>query len=315
MQRKTTYSLLTIMVLLLQAHASDFASSGYAEGGAQYLRIPFHAHCAGLGGAVAAWQEEIAGLQFNPAILDAAPAESIAVIGSYAFMTLDRKHAGVDGTISLGEFLVGGISFAHLGVGEIEGRDTFGNLGNDFTYGGNAFALTLAGRLQIPISWGVRARYLFERMLDEHANGIGFDLGATYRPVDQLCIGVSALNVGSRLWWSTEHDDPVLPEARLAVAGLFLEESLISELDIAKTTEEPLDVLFGLQYKLLGMLSFRAGFATSLDIADRDYRDFDFFLGAGMRYSFLGFDYACPITSSKLGVTHRISVVGKIPLR
>jgi len=57
----------------------------------------------------------------------------------------------------------------------------------------------------------------------------------------------------------------------------------------------------------------RGGMATSLDVPERDYRDFDFSVGLGMRYSWFGVDYAMPINSSRLGLTHKISVLGKLP--
>ena len=94
---------------------------------------------------------------------------------------------------------------------------------------------------------------------------------------------------------------------------MYIDTALTVELDVIKTLRQPIDVALGVQYRLFNVIAIRAGAATSLDIEDRDYRDFDFSLGIGMRYSLFGFDYACPITSSKLGISHKISVIVKIP--
>ena len=310
---------LYIILLLLtftaaQAGESDFASLGYGEGAAEYLKLPRHAHSAGLCGAVTAWQEELAGFQYNPAILDIVGIPNgYPIVGTYSFMTLDRKHVGVDASFAVGDYIAAALSLMNYGVDQIEERDEYGNFVEYFDYRAVTLAATVAGRLHWPISWGVTLRYLSENMEYEAGNGFGFDLGATWRPIDELCIGVSGLNVASWLFWSTGHNDMVLPTARLGIAGILMDTTLSVELDVAKTIKQPIDVSLGFQYKLLKILSFRAGTSTSLDIEDRDFRDFDFSLGIGMRYSLLGFDYAVPISSSKLGITHKISVVVKIP--
>lgn len=311
---KRTLLLLLLIYLPIWAGESDFASSGYARGAAEYLKLPRHAHSTALCGAVTALQEDLAGLQYNPAILDiVGAANGYPFIGTYSFMSLDRKHIGVDATFGLGDYIAGGISLTNYGVNDIEGRDEYGNILEDFDYKTISFAASIAGRLKWPVSWGVTLRYIYEHLDVEMANGFGFDIGATYRPIEQLCIGVSGQNIASWLFWSTDHHDIVLPSARLGIAGLFIDSTLIGELDIVKTVKQPIDVSLGLQYKLFNVLSLRAGTATSLDIKGRDYRDFDFSLGVGMRYNMLGFDYACPITSSKLGISHKISVIVKIP--
>ncbi len=304
--------LLFLTITALQAGESDFASSGYARGAAEYLKLPRHAHSAALAGATAAWQEEFAGIQYNPAILDAV-VDIVPVIATYSFMTWDRKHQGVDAAMPLGDFVISGLSLMKYGVGDIEGRDSLGNPTEDFDYSANTVALSVAGRLQWPVSLGITARYIHEQMAGEQGHGCGFDIGATYWPIEQLCIGISGRNIGSYLWWTTDHRDQVLPTAQLGIAGRFLDTTLIAELDVAKTLRQPIDVSLGLQYKLFGILSIRAGMATSLDIAERDYRDFDFSVGLGMRYSWFGVDYAMPINSARLGLTHKISVIGKFP--
>ncbi len=305
---------ISLIYLTVLAGESDFASLGYGEGAAEYLKLPRHAHSAALCGAVTAWQEELAGFQYNPAILDIVGIPNgYPITGTYSFMSLDRKHVGVDASFAIGDYIAAALSLMNYGVDQIEERDEYGNFSEYFDYRAITLAATVAGRLHWPISWGVTLRYISESMEYEAGNGFGFDLGATYRPIDELCIGISGLNVASWLFWTTGHNDMVLPSARLGIAGIFLDTTLSVELDVAKTIKQPIDVSLGIQYKLFNILSLRAGTSTSLDIEDRDFRDFDFSLGIGMRYSMFGFDYACPITSSKLGISHKISVVVKIP--
>ena len=95
---KKLYSLFIILAFTVaQAGESDFASLGYGEGAAEYLKLPRHAHSAALCGAVTAWQEELAGFQYNPAILDIVGIPNgYPIIGTYSFMTLDRKHVAYE---------------------------------------------------------------------------------------------------------------------------------------------------------------------------------------------------------------------------
>jgi hypothetical protein len=319
MAEKTTVLYACITVALLAAAlpgASDdtFASSGYARGAAEYLRLPLHGDCAALAGAVTAWSANLTGLQYNPAVLDAVHKGTVGIAGTYRILTLDRGHMGAHAAMSLGDYVAVALSIDDYTVGNIEGRDQFGVKTRDFDYREGAAALTVAGRLMWPISVGGTVRYLYGDMLDERANGLGFDLGAVWDAHQYLRVGLSGRHVGSFLWWSTGHRDIVLPTARAGAAGLFLDTTLIAELDIVKPLRQPIDVLFGVQYELLDLIYFRGGIATSVHIADRDSRKPDFSLGVGMRYRFFGFDYALEIPSSQLGPRHTVTVIGWIRL-
>jgi hypothetical protein len=307
-----------------RAQYSGFSSPGYAYGGAAYLSLPLQAYAAGLAQSVTAWREGGgAGIQYNPALLDAV--QSLSVTGSYSFIKDERSLKGADAAIPIGEWLVAAASFANAGVDNIEQRDDFGNFINAadpyFGYRENAVALAAAGRLRWNIAVGARVRYLNEFFKDlkgidnTYANGMGFDAGATWEPDSHVCVGVSGLNIGSYLWWATGHRDIVLPQARAGVAGLFFHRSLIAEIDVAKTLRQPVDISGGIQYTILKIISVRGGIATSVDIKERHSRYPDYSVGAGVRYSFFGCDYALILPSSDISdmISHRISLVLRLP--
>jgi len=293
----------------------DFASSGYSRGAAAYLDRPAHAHGAGLGKAATAWKEGLAGLQFNPAILDAA--ESFHLTGSYEFLKDERRLIGVEACLPVGEYAVAAASFRAAGVDNIEQRDDYGYLEGHFDDRENAVDIAVAGRFLWNISGGIRARYLnqFYKGLagidDGRAHGMGFDAGATWQPDSHVCVGVSGLNIGSYLWWATGWRDIVLPQARAGVAGLFFDQSLIAELDVVKTLRQPIDVMLGIQYTLFDIVSVRGGAGTSVDIKDRHSREPDFSVGAGVRYSFFGCDYSLtiPTDNAQELLSHKISLI------
>jgi hypothetical protein len=302
----------TLFAILLPALSFaqyvDFASVGYSAGAADYLRRPLGARSAALAGAVTAWTEDLTGAQFNPAIFDAVPQNSIMLDGTFSLMAFDRKHTGFEAAGALGNYLAYGISFINYGVSNIEGRDSFGVLTDNFNYGENSLHASVAGKLMGNISLGATARYLFESMADQHANGVGFDLGATWAPLAFIGIGASVQNIASKLWWSTGHSDPVLPVGRLGVCGIMLKKSLSAEIDFVKTQKQPEQVACGVQYVLFELISFRGGISIDLDFSSVHAKYPDYSFGLGVKYSFFFFDYACLIPDSDLGLTHKVSI-------
>lgn len=299
------------MILLAScvcAQYADFASVGYSAGAADYLWRPLSARSAALAGAVTAWTEDLTGAQFNPAIFDAVPQNSIMLDGTFSLMAFDRKHAGFQAAGAFGNYLAYGISFINYGVSNIEGRDSFGMVTDNFDYSENSLQASVAGKLVGNLSLGATARYLFESMADQRANGIGFDLGATWAPIAFMGIGASVQNITSKLWWSTGHSDPVLPVGRLGISGTFLKKSLSAEIDFVKTQKQPEQVACGVQYVILDMISLRGGISTDLDFSPIHAKYPDYSLGLGVKYSFFSFDYALIIPDSELGLTHKVSI-------
>jgi hypothetical protein len=312
------YTVLTLIAISLIAFKSfsgwlddGFASSNYAAGGGEYLKLPLHARTAGLATATVAWRGDLTGLQYNPAILDAA--DSTTIIGTSSFMTLDRSHYGADIASGIGEFLVAGLSFSQFGVGNMEGRDEFGGLTESFSSGFNTVSATVAGRLSIPISFGLRGRYIFENIEKDHSNGMGFDIGSTWQPLKQLTVGASLQNIGSYIWWSTSTCDKVLMTGRFGVCGSFFNGSLKTEADLVKTLTQPEEGAFGVEYTFAGILSARGGMRSSVSPREHSAMKPEYSFGAGMRYEFMGFDYALIVPPSELGLIHKVSIIGKVP--
>jgi hypothetical protein len=287
---------------------ANFASVGYSAGAANYLSRSLSASSAALAGAVVAWQENLTGTQFNPANFDVVPQNSIMLEGTFSLMTFDRKHAGFTAAGAFGNYLAYGISFINYGVSKIDGRDDFGTFTQNFDDNENSLQGSVAGKIAGNISLGATLRYLFQGMLDQRANGIGFDIGGTWAPFEFICVGASLQNITSKLWWSTGHSDPVLPVARLGVSGIFLKKSLHAEIDFIKTQKQPEQIVCGVQYTFLDMISLRSGISTDLDLSTVHSKYPDYSLGLGVKYSFFLFDYACLIPDSELGLTHKFSI-------
>jgi hypothetical protein len=316
---KSLGSFILLLATCAFGQYSQFASPGYSASAAEYLKRPLHAQSAALAGSVVAWRENLVGTQFNPAIYDATPTGSLDVVGTYSFMTLDRQHMGLEAASTIGNYLACGILFANYGVGNIEARDTLGNQQGYFSDLENSLTASVAGRFLWNIAAGASVRYLYAGMhkdknadpaldLGEQANGVGIDLGATWEALPQLCVGLSVQNILSKLWWSTGINEDVLTSVRLGVCGIFLKKSLMAEIDVLKTLQQPLQLSLGVQYTLFDIVSFRGGVSADADYEKFHLRYPDYSLGFGVRYSFFGVDYALVIPDSELGLTHKVSL-------
>ena len=156
-----------------------------------------------------------------------------------------------------------------LSVGNFKGRDSVGGLTNTFNDDETAIDVSAAGRLQGNIEWGITARYLNQNLDNNHASGMGFDVGARWNPIRWLSIGVSGLDLGSYLWWNSSETDPVLPIGKLGLCGIFLDSALIAEADASKAPQQPIEGSIGAQYTLLKMFALRAGISGGYDYWSR----------------------------------------------
>ncbi len=293
--------------------SDDFYSEGYAKGGAEYLKLPAHSYSASLSCAVTAWRDGIAGFQYNPAIIEHIQKYHISF--SNTFWMDGRSFYAFEAARPFGEYLVVGGSIISAGVKTIERRNEYGTLEGYFSDEELSVALAIAGRLHWDISWGLKARYLSQKLDTEKARGMGFDFGATYQPDSALCFGLSVLNCASRLWWSTNHSDKVLLQVRGAIVGKLIKKTLTLSGDFIKTVYQPVDIAIGIEYSLLKILAVRAGVLTSIQRDSPKIRDPEFSLGTGIRYSYYGFDYSCTIPIEKYGTIHRASIVFQFPLK
>ncbi|MDD5674508.1 MAG: PorV/PorQ family protein [Chitinivibrionales bacterium] len=295
----------------LFAQSQDFASLGYANTAAAYLYLPNNAQSIALSGSVTAWKNKSSWSQFNPALLDAVNPYSVSF--TTAIMDNDRHFYAAAVPIPTGPYFITGISLISFGVNNIEGRDEFGGLTQNFNDNETAVALTAAGKLPYNISCGIAGRYLNQMLETGRANGFGFDAGATYDPFSCLTIGISALHIGSHLAWNTGENDLVRPTGRLGIAGNLADSTLRIEGDFIKADYMPLEMSAGAEYVLLKMFAVRAGASTSVLIADQKSALPDFSAGLGIYFNFLTADFACKIPGNGLAPSYRISLTIDIP--
>ncbi|MBF0433095.1 MAG: PorV/PorQ family protein [Fibrobacteria bacterium] len=293
-----TLLLIFVLLFLCTQSWSDEYDRDYARSAAVFLQLPADAATAALGTTGAAWSTDGGGHQYNPALLSFVGGVKAGVM--YCLMPLLQKHQAAEFAYKLPGNIVMDIFYDGYMVYNLEGRDNSGNLTEDFNFHDNALAIGLAGKTIPEFSYGIRARYLSAKLENGISYGYGFDIGISYQPFPFLTLGISGLNIGSKVTWSTGHEDPVLPEGRTGVFFTFLENSLSFGGDLKTGKDLPVDGTVGAEYILFNSIAMRAGLTH--------FRDLDYSFGTGIRYNEFVIDYSFQRPSSEIGAANRISI-------
>jgi len=271
---KYIYTFLTFG-LMLGSVWGDETSTGFARGGAVFLKLPSNARSASLGGAMTAWSSNGYGKQYNPALINGI--RGFQGRGMYAKMPLDQIHQSVSASYRFHDFVAGDVTYIGYGVGEIERRDDLGNLEGHFDFLDNTITLALASHWKNKLAFGIRGRYVGSKLDKALAYGYGLDLGILYKPYSFLSIGLSGLNLGSEIIWSTGHRDPILPEGRVGLFLTFLNGDLSFSGDVENTQYQPVDGAVAAEYIIFKTIAARVGVSY--------FHDPDYSFGTGVMYN------------------------------
>ena len=284
------------LFLFLAFTTSTVLSQGTSTGSTQ-LKIPLDARSAALGEANIADAGQLSSWLINPANLY-----------SQGNLTLSLTHAQWIQDIQ-GEFLSLQIptSSGTIGMGVstnsvpgIEIRDIPGPALGTFDA---RFATLQLGYAASPIenvSFGVSAKYLYQKLYADDATGFGVDLGLLYHaPIAGLQAGVAVTNAGSLEQFRKERSDlPTFFRAGLAYAFTIDDFGLLGNAGFANNIQQSeTHVLGSLETTYKNIVSLRLGYASGYDSRGLT-------AGLGLRYENLQFNYAFVPFSLGLGDAH-----------
>lgn len=181
-----------------------------------------------------------------------------------------------------------------------------------------AFYFSFAKRHSDDFYWGVNAKIIKRDIAEYSAFGIGFDIGAYYKPFESLHLGANIQDVTTTLVaWSTGRNELITPTLKVGAAYelYFLGGRFMPALDLDLRFENrktastfavglvSFDVHTGLEYQFKNVFAIRAGFSEVKQ----------FTVGAGLFLPKLTIDYSFARFSQsetdRLPDTHRISVM------
>ncbi|HMU42596.1 MAG TPA: PorV/PorQ family protein [Ignavibacteriaceae bacterium] len=311
------------------------AQTVIAKYAGEFMAIGVGGRALGMGGAFTAFANDVTSGYYNPAGLAHLNYPQISLMHAEQFGDLVNYDYGAV-AIPFGTDMSFGLSVMRLGVDGIpdtrsalydangdgitdirDDRLDYGAI-TEFSNQDWAFYLTFAKRHSEDFYWGANIKVIRRNIAEFTANGIGFDIGALYTPMENLWLGANLQDATTTLVsWSTGRNELVSPTLKLGAAyGLdilwgrltpavdfdvrFENRQFASYFNIGPVS---FDTHTGFEYNYGNLVFIRAGY--------NDVKQFT--VGAGVKLPKLNLDYSFARFSSseieRLPDTHRISLI------
>lgn len=214
------------LVLCVNAHL--FAQNpNIGTSGAQFLKIPVGPRATAMGGAYVANGNDASALFWNPAGIANVKDNELFASFTTLWADINLSHAAlVVSTENIGMF---GVSMTLLTMGQMEVTTELQPEGTGQTFDAQDIMLgvSYARHLTEEFSVGVTMKLVNQRIWNESASGVCFDVGTQYRiGIEDLSIGMSMTNFGPDMRYdgrdlSVQYDASTQnPENRLSPAQL-----------------------------------------------------------------------------------------------
>ncbi len=237
---------LTILFALLWAFTAFAQNPNLGTSGAQFLKIPVGARAASMGGAYVGACQDASSAFWNPAGIAKVKSHSAHFSHCKWLDTFDMNAAAY--VYNAGSFGAVAASVTVLSVDKMEVTTEFSpnGTGRYFDAQDLAFGLSYGRNLTDRFRVGLTARYIQQRIWEETANGIAFDVGTQYQlAFRNLTIAMSMSNFGQDMRFngadlSVKYDENTTFPNRLVPTRLETESYAL-----------PLNFQFGIAMDLL----------------------------------------------------------------
>lgn len=289
---------LVLAVLLLPACASARAAK-LATG--DFLNLPVDVRSLGMGEASQALAAGADEVSVNPAAVDAVRAQQFYFTHAFLYQGVGADYLSYGLSRGPHHF---GLSYYHVGYGELEGHDVNGAATGNFGPSDTAYAFSYGTDIG-PVDVGGTFKYVDSKIVTE-AKSPTFDAGAHYRVNSDWAVGLSGANLGGGLKYDAQ--SAPLPTRVSAGVGWRALEGLWLALDVVNPIYSPSYVAMGSEYlvpiKGVGSLAVRLGVNTKTpDLGALAGLK----AGIGFKFKALDIDYALS-TGGDLGQAHHLGV-------
>jgi hypothetical protein len=320
---------LAIFFFITSAHAGGFRTAKY---GGEFLTLGAGGRALGMGGAYAALANDVSAGYWNPAGLAHLDYPQIMLMHSQQFRGVVKYDYG-SFAMPLGTTRSLGIGLIRLGVDDIPVTRLSNpalKLGEEYvdangvtrlntpyvarTISDAEYALFLSYGLKRnqKLALGANAKLIYKNVGDNSAWGLGFDIGAIFKPAGNLLLGLNLQDITTTvLAWDTGTREIIIPTLKAGVAyplhipGLSGSIAPAIDFDIrfegrdyaAQIAAGPvsLDSHLGWEYQFQNLFALRLGSDVGKLSA-----------GAGINLPKFQIDYAF-LSHDDLGNSHRIS--------
>ena len=244
------------LTLCVTPAMSDTGKAGQAGA---FFKFGLGARSLGMGGAYAGVAEGIDAIYYNPGGLGFSRIKEFGF--TYHSLTLDRHLNSAYFVLPARNEAVIALSWINSFVGDVPMRDSDRNLFGDFSNSNNSFGLSFSKLLGDAASLGANLRYLQSTLYLINSYTVGVDLGGLYKPNPNYAIGLAISDLGSDLAWNStnywsgnkggDYSDNFPIRVRGGVAGKFLNDQLITAVDLVKVEKLDFKIYSGAEYWFL----------------------------------------------------------------
>lgn len=275
----------------IAADAGAVTGTGGAPGA--FLRSGVGARALALSGAFTAATDDLTCSYWNPAAtayLNRAGASSM-----YSWMSDERRYNFLNLIIPT-DYGAFSVNFINFSIGGIEARESDTESYTAFDYSDNAYfagwgkelVRALSGQ---SFSMGANVKLVQSGMGKYTGTGFSFDAGVIVKPFAELSAGIMFRDMAGGLRWSTGYEEKYPFVMALALQGALLDKALNISAEAEKNEFEGMNIKCGAEAVFFRIFSARGGVSYSA----QSY-EFNFSLGAGVKYPFAGIiaqaDYA-----------------------
>ncbi len=306
--RKSSWIMLAVIIMLWAVNTECTAKKIHENAGtsgAQLLKIAVGAKAVAMGESCVAAADDVYAAYWNPAGLSKVETTQLGFMHNEWFEGIRHEFFGYVHPIDdLGTLAA---SVSYVSMGDLDKTDETGKEIGTFHPYDILFALSFGKRLNQSVSVGVNAKFLREQIDEESAQAFAVDLGGLYFVSgSNLVLGVNVQHVGTRMKFVEESFSLPL-NVKLGAAYTVIDGTLTLAADVNRPVDNDLNMGVGLDYKIMGIMSLRAGYTytaggndlgtasglrAGIGVAIRDYRlDYAFVpygeLGQAHRFSLL----------------------------
>jgi len=290
------------LLIFILASSYIFAQSA-GNTGLSFLKFGFGARNIAMGDAGASASNDLSALYYNPSRLALVEKNEILIMHSSWIQDVNSELFGIKWNMF---GLPWAIGLNYTSISDIEIRTRPGE--PDSKFDANYFFGSLSTGFYVwdKLSFGTTIKYLYEGLLSDEANGLGFDFGLNYEtPFKGLSVSTVIKNIGSMN--TLRNAETQLPtDFRLGSAYKFGVESaklyFIAVVEIQKYLDTE-DIHFNLGGDIIydEIFALRVGYQSG-------YEAKSFTGGIGLMWGSLRFDYTYMPFSLDLGNANLFSL-------
>ncbi len=293
------------ILLLITASYLIMTCQSYTQQGTtglSFLKNGVGARALAMGEASAAVSADPTAIYYNPANI--ARLEHVQIHFMHKTWMQDMKTDYIAATAPW-KNLNFGLSINTTSIDDIELRTVPGEPEGYFSARNIAIGFTTAFRLNPTLSFGVTAKYLYEKIYVDEASGYAFDAGGHYRTPWEVDVAFSLSNIGSMSALKDEATE--LPLVLRLGAGyehpwktIDGVVSLAADL-VSYPREKTFHIHAGTEIIMKNVVAFRVGYVSG-------YETRSISAGLGIRYSVFSLDYAYVPFSNSFPSSHTLSL-------